>query len=352
MPSLKLVPRPGKRGTVLYATGRMGGRYVNRTTGYGPSQRAKAKSRLKEIERQLSLSIERERAASALIPDAYTLYERRPSRPGVSTINYVHPFVLAHPRFRVREIKPSHVLAHVRTTGRAPSSVRREIAAIQGFLNFAREAEDLPTFRIRKPASPPPKQSIYTEAQRNLMLATCATMFPWFVPHMTTLFYTGMRRSELTNLRWGGIERHSPAASDEGEPSEPFTFICVSSRKGRTGSVIIRRIPVHSVLQPILTSLRATHPCTPSDFVFLSSTGRPITSPETITHTWKRVAKACDLPNLTPHDARRTFASQLLANNIGDLRITDLLGHIDTKMLPTYAVIDDDLRSSAVSSLR
>lgn len=338
---LKEVPLSG--GTKLYAVGSINGVRVNRSTGYSPLQKKLAKMRLREIELEL-LGADKpaKRASGPTIGQGLSLYLNRPGGVGVTTETYVQRFVAKHRDMAIESVMPMDVTKFVWSPKKSASTIRREVNAIQGFLNFVREGIMLPPLRIRKPDEHAPKSTRFSQEQRDKMLAVCEVEEPWFVPHLTFLFYTGARRSELCKLKWADVQM-----SVTGEPIN----IVLRSRKGVKGKLKERVVPVHPALVPCLKALRMLRRPRPEHSVFLSCTGQPINTPAGINKAFDRVAEAAGLGELTPHDARRTFASDLLENDVAELVITDMLGHIDRRMLKVYAVVSDDMRRKSVEKI-
>lgn len=352
--ALKLSVVSGANGDKYYAIGRLNGVRVNRSTGYGLAQKRLAMAELKRIEKEILTGAPStskrspKRSSSNTLMVGLSTYLNRPGGVGVTTANYVRSFAEAHKDKSVEEIMPIDVINFVtkKIKGKKPksdSTLRREINAIQGFLNFLREGLMLSALTIRKPAEHEPQTTRFTEEQRNHMLAVCEEEEPWFVPHLTFLFYTGARRSEVCRLRWCDIEWC--------EANKEPKVVIMRSRKGARGRVIERRVPVHPVLGPIIKAMRMLRRPRPEHHVFLSCTGQPINTPAGINKAFARVASVARLSHLTPHDARRTFGSDLLGREVSDVVITDMLGHVDKKMLKVYAVVDDGIRASAVQKI-
>ena len=340
--TLKLKPVHGAKGTTLYAVGTVNGTRINRSTGFGPKERRLAAAMAKKIENELSDARRSLASSQKTLADFFPLYQARPGGVGVTTLKHVTAFVAKNPKKTLDQILPADVISFATKPNKCGSTIRREINAIQGFINFARELYSLPKITIRKPSESQPKSTRFTDSQRDKMLDTCARIEPWFVPHLTFLFFTGARRSELCRLVWQDV-----LLDDAGEPST----IIIRSRKGARRTVITRRIPVHPSLAPLLKAMRILRRPTPEDRVFYSRSGVVLDTPSGINKAFDRVALAAGLSHLTPHDARRTFATALLEREVSDHLITDLLGHVDVRMLKTYAVVGDDIRRRAVEKI-
>lgn len=269
------------------------------------------------------------------ISKALRLYTSKSGGIGKTTDTYVARFAALHGHRTIESIQPIDILSAA--SANAPATVRREINAFQGFVNFARSLISLPPLACAKPDDSEPQTTRFTPKERDALLSLCAREMPWFVPHLTFLFFTGARRSELCALHWRDVQLL---------PDGTAAFLTLRSRKGRNGRVITRRIPVH----PALATAMKAIPFHPEKRVFLKD-GQPISSPATINKTLAKLTAKLKIGHLSPHDARRTFASELLAHDVPDLVITDMLGHVDKRMLPVYALADDAVRKNAIGKI-
>lgn len=125
-----------------------------------------------------------------------------------------------------------------------------------------------------------------------------------------TLALTGMRRSELVNLRRSDIQngylfiRHAKGAKDRVIPIFPY------------------------LLQP-LTNYIATTTSISADRIF------PIT-PSRVHQIVTHYARAAGIPDLTPHGLRHYFATYLLEAGAPLKAIQELLGHASIKTTAIY----------------
>ena len=339
--SLKLQEVTLAKGKMLYVVGSVNGVRVNRSTGFAANQRKLARAKMLEIETSILRGEDQQANLGPTIGEGLKLYLNRPGGVGVTTRKYVEAFAAKFKKTPVAQVMPMDVIRFVGTANKGLSTIRRETNAIQGFLNFLREGLMLSPLRIRKPDEADPKNTRFTEAERDHMLAVCQEEEPWFAPHLTALFYTGARRSEICRLLWRDITFQG------GEPVK----IVFRSKKGKKAKERERHVPVHPVLVPYIKALRMLRKPKPDQHVFLTSTGQPLHTPASINKAFDKVLAKAELEHLTPHDARRTFASGLLEKDVPELVITDMLGHIDKRMLKVYAVVDDDLRRRSVEKI-
>ncbi len=137
-------------------------------------------------------------------------------------------------------------------------------------------------------------------------------------PVLYTFLKTGLRKSELINLRWEDIDFERK-------------YIRVESKEDwRTKTGNTREIPITDDLVEILNKLPRT-----SDYVFLNSNGRKYGFH--LTERVKRLAKSIGISNMTVHALRHTFISHLVMNGVDLVSIKELAGHSDIKTTMRYA---------------
>ncbi len=124
---------------------------------------------------------------------------------------------------------------------------------------------------------------------------------------------TGMRRSEILNLRWSSVDLVRGILTIE------------KSKSGRK-----RHLGINKELSNILVSR-----CRDSDFVFTWN-GEQIKK-DTLTHAFIRCVRAAGVPNAHFHDLRHTFASDFASESKDMLRLQYLLGHASGAMTQRYA---------------
>lgn len=342
--SLTLKLYKGKSGPSYYAVGQVNGVRVNRATGFAQEEKIQAQIKALEIEREvlLTLSGSTDKGASTSINSMLDVYLNRPGGVGVTTTNTIKLFCDTFGEHDIMDIKPADILKHYTSAKRAPATVRRDVASVQGFINFSRKALNIDQkFYVHKPPPSSPKATKFSVEQRDDLLKLCALTESWFLPHLLVYFFSGIRRSELVKLKWEDVEFDA-----KGNP----TVMVIRSRKGVRGTVIVRRITLHTVLVPVFAKLAKTKH--PDGYIFRSKEGASLQAdPDRINKAFRPLADSLKLQHLTLHDMRRTFASMLLANEVSDHLITNLLGHIDTRMLKVYAIAEDRLRASAIAKI-
>lgn len=99
-----------------------------------------------------------------------------------------------------------------------------------------------------------------------------------------------------------------------------------------------------------VTILREAIQGNKTEYVFLSSSGKPYESVGTIRQVLQRACRTLGIPHITVHDLRHTWASRALEGKHGkkaNLRaIQKVLGHKDVKTTMRYLHVDQSLREA------
>jgi len=160
----------------------------------------------------------------------------------------------------------------------------------------------------------------------------------WFRLLVIVAVLTGMRRSEITNIRWCDVD------------FAQNTIRIQSNGDFRTKAGKRRVIAVGATVMKILSDLR---PATVdnSQYVFTLK-GKQIT-PALLTKKLKKAVKASKVENqrLHFHSLRHTFASWLAQKGTSIYEIQKLLGHTDIKTTQIYAHLLPNELHKTVSQL-
>jgi len=171
----------------------------------------------------------------------------------------------------------------------------------------------------------------YTGDESELWLGKAAELYPDIYPLFLTLFRAGLRLGEAFALRWDHVDlvgaqfhvRRSITVGRVGERNERVETD-TKSRKARV-------VDMSPDLVVCLTAHRH-----PADLVFPDRRGRPFTR-EALLFQWKRITRAAGLRLLTPHDARHSYASQLVSAGAPLSYVQQQLGHSTQRMTERYA---------------
>jgi integrase len=161
------------------------------------------------------------------------------------------------------------------------------------------------------------------------------------------LGYSGVRNSELCDMRIRDVRVHDPAGAR----------FYVPDSKTETGIRVVEMSPdlVEAFIDHLDRLRRAGHPTGPDDFVIQTSRHTRITRQRVAKIVGEAAAKATEervakglppLPKTTPHSLRRTYISiALLANRFDVKWVMSQVGHADSKMtLDVYAQLEQRVK--------
>lgn len=232
------------------------------------------------------------------------------------------------------DLRRSHLetwLAGRQEAGIAASSQATELGELLSFLRFVAD-QDLPLdanlFRVAYPQRPEALPRYLTEPEykclEQVVLSQTADESPtavrdraWFF----TLAHTGLRLSELLNLRVGDLDL-------------PAGRLTVCGGKNFRDRV--------AYLTPLLVqALRAylLHRDSVADDHLWLDAGRPLRDHQ-IRNRLRRWGQLCDVA-VTPHRLRHTFATRLINHGLSLESLSKLLGHKHLSMTQRYARIHD-----------
>jgi len=136
----------------------------------------------------------------------------------------------------------------------------------------------------------------------------------WFYPIIYTFLATGMRRSELTHLRWCDIDMRNHLIHINNQD----TF--------HTKSFLPRTIGLKQKLYEIFQNTQSNNN---EKFVFISSERLPYTN-SVLQKTWMKVRNELGI-NYRLHDFRHTFCSYLILRGVDIKTVQMLMGHSDVR---------------------
>lgn len=134
-------------------------------------------------------------------------------------------------------------------------------------------------------------------------------------PIIITALQTGMRKSEIFNLRW---------------PQVDFKKGFIDLLKTKSGKE--RKIPISTKLDKVLRSLYSV---SNSDYVFVNpKTGRPFVDLKKSFHS---LLNKANIENFRFHDLRHTVATRLVERGIELVVVQEILGHSKIETTMRYA---------------
>jgi integrase len=151
-------------------------------------------------------------------------------------------------------------------------------------------------------------------------------------PAVLVSLMTGLRKSELFNLRWTDIDLMN-------------RIVTVRDEHAKSGK--LRRIPMNAALYDVFITWKPlVHP--DSEYVFAGESGEPI---QCMKKSFAAVLKAARIESFRWHDMRHTFASWLVQSGVDLNIVRELMGHATLQMTMRYAHLAPNNSLRAVSAL-
>jgi integrase len=219
---------------------------------------------------------------------------------------------------------------------RSPATVVRYMAALSHTFTIAiNEWEWLvhsPIRTVTKPIEPRGRVRFLDEAERQKLLETCKKapnklLYPCVVLGIAT----GMRKSELMNLRWSDVNLQ-----------EGYLILHHTKNGDR------RRVPVSGRALELLVNHSKVRRID-TDLLFPSD--RNPQKPIDLRKPWTTVINETGINDFHWHDLRHCFASYLAMNGASLAAIADLLGHKTLEMVKRYAHLSDGYVSTVSASM-
>ena len=233
-------------------------------------------------------------------------------------------------------------------TPRSGAAVNRELATLRAMLNKAVQwgmIERNPASRVKMFPEPPGRNCFLKVEEAGRLLDACH-------PHIRSIVLcaleTGMRKSEITGLKWSEIRNG---------------MIYLPGSRTKNGKP--REIPISERLSEEFKRLRrqALQAGGATDVVFKAHRGRPsedgtrrlkvLPSPvKSFRSAWDAATeKAGIAPGFHFHDLRHTFASHQKMAGVDDYTLMEIMGHSDFTMMKRYAHLTPEHKRKAIEML-
>ncbi len=162
---------------------------------------------------------------------------------------------------------------------------------------------------------------------RFLTVEECQTLIDYCAPHLkpivTVALHTGMRLSEILNLKW-----------EQADLKHGFILLDTTKNGER------REIPIDNTLIKMFNVMPHS---IESIFVFTDRNGDPYRS---IKRSFSTALKKAGI-----HDLRHTFASHLVMNGVDITSVKELLGHKSLSITMRYSHLSPSHKRKAVNTL-
>lgn len=229
-----------------------------------------------------------------------------------------------------------HITQRLKTV--KPQSVNRDRTALLALLNQA-VADDLleinPLTKLKRQKAEQDKRVRWLAADERERFMTALKNQPPLIQTLVELaLLTGLRRSELFGLTWGGVD---------------FTqkLITVKSSTSKTGKT--RHVPMSQRAIQMIKTWRGDALPLPDLLVFPSpATGLKLIH---IKRSWHTLITEAKIENFHFHDCRHDFASRLVQNGVDLYKVRDLLGHHSIVETERYSHLAPEHHAEAVAVL-
>jgi integrase len=237
---------------------------------------------------------------------------------------------------RLRSTKPVKINGSLEQKPLNPVTIHIELRALRAFFNLAVRWKILETnpCDIKLPRIPQKIPTYLTKDEFQKLLNVIEEH--WLKEIIVFTVSTGLRRAEITNLKWQQVNLDRKLLYIE----STATF---HTKAGR-----MRILPLNNTAVNILLSKQGK---VTSDYVFTIN-GLPI-FPDWITHLFKRYVRIAKLSNqeIHFHSLRHTFASWLAQDGVSVYVIKDFLGHSDVKTTSIYSHLQPENLHSEVNRI-
>jgi len=212
----------------------------------------------------------------------------------------------------------------------SPATVNREVACLKSLLNKAVEWGKLERNPIRKIKMLKENNTIVRYLNKDELGRLIFLAKEPLKTIIQIAVLTGMRKSEILNLKWQNID---------------FERGLIVLEEKDTKNCKRREIPIESRL---LEKLKVLYSKSDRSYVFINKHGQPLRK---IDCQFKNLLKKAGIVNFRFHDLRHTFASYMVMSGLDLLTIKEFLGHSSLRMVLRYAHLSPNYKREAVEIL-
>ena len=174
---------------------------------------------------------------------------------------------------------------------------------------------------------------------------------------MQLLLTSGIRRGKCLGLKWKDVDEKNAAITiPRSVVYTPESGIIISTPKTANS---IRTIPIMASTLHLLQALKRQTAVKNKNTILENAFILPsrdnlfhLHDPNAVTRRVKRFMKRNELPDLSPHDLRHTFATMALQNGVDVKTVSSMLGHYSAGFtLDTYAHVTTDAQLKAAQTM-
>jgi integrase len=225
-------------------------------------------------------------------------------------------------------LRRSDIQRYVTARKASPATIQKELNTLKHLLRLAVEWELIPANPaqgVRAPKAPPGRVRYLQPTELAIALQACPS---WLRPIVTIAVSTGMRRSEILNMRWLDLDLANGR-------------ILLPQTKNGEGRIVYLNDSASFALRSLPSGLQT--PTT--DKLFLGVT------PERVSMAFQRACRSVGILDFRFHDLRHTAASWLRMSGADIHTVAQLLGHKDLRMAIRYQHLSPSFLADAVTKL-
>lgn len=228
------------------------------------------------------------------------------------------------------EITPQMIEKYkaVRLERVTPASVNRELACLKHMFTKAIEwgfIKANPAKGVKRLKEPPGRLRYLKPEEVVALLDVCADHIR---PIVVTALNTGMRKSEILNLRWSDVDLRN----------RKITVINAKNNETRV-------IPINQTLYQELLTLSEK---VKGEYVFSGRNGHPYGD---IKKGFSAALNRAGIEDFRFHDLRHTFGSHLVMQGVDLKTVQQVMGHKDIKMTMRYSHLSPEYVQEAIERL-
>jgi integrase len=232
---------------------------------------------------------------------------------------------------KVGQISSALVAQYIAVRSRkcSAATVRKEVGVLKHLLNRAMKEGKIsknPAAGVTLPRVPAGRVRYLQPAELEVVLEQCP---PWIKPIVLLAVATGMRRSEILNLRWLDVDLMH----------RQINLPQTKNGKGRTVYLNEMAINVFRLLA-LDAETEAAEPVFGLD-----------ATPEEVSMCFVRACRKAGISDFRFHDLRHTHATWLRQSGVQLDEIARQLGHSDLRMTTRYAHLSESQAREAISRL-
>jgi integrase len=239
----------------------------------------------------------------------------------------------------VSRVTPSTCRAYAKQRGKAPATIRRELATLQAALNYAVKDQRMTRApRVTLPNKPAGKDRWLTRREAAGLLNAARTGradVRLYLPLFIALgLYTGARKEAILSLRWSQVDMDRQRIDY------------------RNQSVTNKRRAHIPIPRPLMTLLRLARDRGADDGFVIHDKGRRILDVGDATNgSFGGACKRAGLTSVSPHVLRHTCGTWLAQAGVDLHKIGWWLGHSDHRTTQLYAHHHPDYQEDAREAL-